>query len=141
MHRSLVVSSLRRAEPGRDQCHRIVSIGALSLNLDLQQASVAGQPIMLSPAEFSVIRLLASRPNVPMTKDAILAALEFGPMHCDRRMVDVYVNRARRALDASGLPGILTTVCGRGYAILKMPGSDERVPTVRHGLDPVLVAA
>ncbi len=141
MHRSPVGSRLHRSGLGAEVCQRILHIGALSLDLDLQQASVAGEPVALSAAEFALVQLLASRPNVAMSKEAILAALQFGPVRLDPRLVDVYVSRARGKLEAVGLSEVIATVCGRGYAVLNANDGCDVVPRCQSGFDPVLVAA
>jgi DNA-binding response OmpR family regulator len=66
----------------------------------------------LSKLELATLHVLVSHRGVPMSKEAIAAAL---PVPVEPRMIDVYVSRSRAKLAAAGLDEAITTVWGRGY--------------------------
>lgn len=142
MHPTLVVSHVQSPGFGSLGPYRVLNLGALSLNLDLRQASVTGADVCLSPAEFAILRLLAMRRNVALSKQAILAALYETGEGPDARMIDLYVQRARAKLGVFGLSGMIATVPGRGYAVLDAQGDDtEKLPQFETDSPKLLVAA
>ena len=91
---------------------------SLTLDLNQQSLSVQGISVPASRAEFGLLHLLISRRNVAMSKAAIMAAL-FGAHHGrDLRHVDIFVARLRKSLSAFGLGDVISTLSGRGYAVL-----------------------
>ncbi|MDP9095251.1 MAG: winged helix-turn-helix domain-containing protein [Pseudomonadota bacterium] len=90
----------------------------MTLDLEQQCICIGGAALAASPAEFSLLRLLITRRNIPMTKDAIMAIL-YGPAHGrDPRRADFFVARLRKILTPFGLGDAISTIAGRGYAIL-----------------------
>ena len=97
---------------------RRLRIGSLTLDFDERVIRYAGDILPASPAEFDVLKCLATHRNVPLSKEHIAQAV-FGSDHDrDPRQIDVFVARLRRSLMSSGLPEMIATVAGRGYAVL-----------------------
>ena len=110
---------------------RVVHWQSLTLDLDDQCLRVGSSVVPASRAEIGLLHLLLSRRNLPMTKDFIMGRL-FGNEHGrDVRQIDMFVAKLRRSLAAFGLAGLISTINGRGYAVLDddgdaIPGADAR---------------
>ncbi|MGK9146135.1 uroporphyrinogen-III synthase [Plantibacter flavus] len=76
------------------------------------RAVLDGEPLPLSPSSFAVLRALARRPGVVVSRDALLAELpgEAVTPHA----VDVTIGRLRETL---GDPAVIRTVVRRGYRL------------------------
>ncbi|GAA4827747.1 response regulator transcription factor [Actinomycetospora corticicola] len=101
---------LRRRTPSAP---RLV-VGALTV--DGEAATWAGAEIGLSARELAVLRFLAGRPGVVVTKDELLTAV-WGDGAAARNVVEVYVGYLRRKLAAVGADGLVVTERGRGYRL------------------------
>jgi DNA-binding response OmpR family regulator len=104
---------LRRSSVvGADQRLRV---GELLVDRATREVRFAGETVALSPREFAVLDVLASRAGSVVTKDELLRAV-WGDEHAaTRNAVEVYVGYLRRKLDAAGAGGIVRTVRGHGY--------------------------
>lgn len=102
-----------------DKQTRLLVWQGMTLDLDQQTVYAGDTAIAASPAEFSLLRLLITRRNIPLAKDFIMAAL-FGPDHGrDLRQADFFIARLRRRLTPFGFGDAISTIAGRGYAILE----------------------
>jgi DNA-binding response OmpR family regulator len=102
-------------EPDAQLRGRRLRFGALTLDPHRRCAAVDDRDAGLSPAEFALLHLLATRRGVPMSKEAIMGALFETAARPDPRIVDVWVLRIRSKLAKTGFTGAITTVWGRGY--------------------------
>ena len=104
LRRSSVVSADRR-----------LRVGELVVDRATREVRFAGETLTLSPREFAVLDVLASRAGSVVTKDELLRSV-WGDEHAaTRNAVEVYVGYLRRKLDAAGAGGIVRTVRGHGY--------------------------
>ncbi len=93
---------------------RVVAPGRMARQRSNRVNGCLDWPLLLSSGETAVLRLLAARRNVIMTRDAIGAALPgLGPAV----MIDVLVCRIGAKLAAAGVGSVITTVWGRGYVV------------------------
>ncbi|MEV4318688.1 response regulator transcription factor [Actinocrispum sp. NPDC049592] len=90
-------------------------LGELVVDRASRQVSMAGEPVSLSPREFAVLDVLASRAGSVVTKDELLRAVWGDEQAATRNAVEVYVGYLRRKLDAVGAGSIVRTVRGHGY--------------------------
>ncbi|WP_433803772.1 response regulator transcription factor [Actinomycetospora sp. CA-084318] len=101
---------LRRRAPSAPR----VVVGALTL--DGETAVWADREVGLSARELAVLRHLAQRPGITVTKDELLTAV-WGDGAAARNVVEVYVGYLRRKLAAVGADGLVVTERGRGYRL------------------------
>ncbi|WP_209635261.1 response regulator transcription factor [Kibdelosporangium banguiense] len=94
--------------------HRL-KLGELIVDRAARQVSMSGEPVSLSPREFAVLDVLASRAGSVVTKDELLRAVWGDEQAATRNAVEVYVGYLRRKLDAVGAGSIVRTVRGHGY--------------------------
>jgi len=110
--RALVRRSLGHA---RNQ----LALGRLQLDLSARQATVDGAPLDLSAREFSLLELLALERGRTFSRTEISNRLYAEERDPDSNVIDVFVARLRRKLEAAGLPaaGLVLTVRGAGYRL------------------------
>ncbi len=96
-----------------------LELGRLRLDLSARLATVDGAPLELSAREFSLLELLALERGRTFSRTEIAARLYQEERDPDSNVIDVFVARLRRKLEAAGLPGaaLLLTVRGAGYRL------------------------
>ena len=103
---------LRRVER-RPSAGDAVRIGPLELDPAARRVAVGGRPVHLTPTEFDLLALLASRPGVVYTREQLLAEVWGWRDGAGQRTVDSHVRGLRRKLGAE----LVRTVHGVGYAL------------------------
>lgn len=95
----------------------IVRYGDLEINSERFEASLAEKPVPLTPIEFRLLRLLASHPSRPFSRDELVEAIwgyesDLG----NRRTVDVHIRHLRQKLEIDPAePRWILTIRGVGY--------------------------
>lgn len=108
------VLALQAGGPIR-QAPRRFELGALTIDMGALQARWGGQPIVLRPNEFRLLRFLAENPGRVLTREDLIAGLGKREPPIDERTVDVWIGRLRRAIKAAGGGNPLRTVRSMGY--------------------------
>ena len=98
---------LRRSRPAG----AAVQLRGLSLDRGARRASVAGQPLELSPREWTLLDLLLTERDRVVTKAQIVEAWGVD----EGGSIEVYIHRLRKKLEGSGLA--VRTVRGLGYLL------------------------
>lgn len=98
---------LRRSRPAG----AAVQLRGLSLDRGARRASVAGQPLELSPREWTLLDLLLTERDRVVTKAQIVEAWGVD----EGGSIEVYIHRLRKKLEGSGLA--VHTVRGLGYLL------------------------
>jgi len=111
---------LRRGSGAR----RRLTLGDLVVDRGLREVSWAGQDVSLSPREYAVLDVLASRAGSVVTKDELLRTVWGDEQAATRNAVEVYVGYLRRKLEAVGAGEVVRTVRGHGY-IASTPDLDS----------------
>lgn len=109
------VRALVRREHG--QAANVVDAGPLRLDLSARTASVGGRPLELTARELAVLELLVLNPGVTWSRSAIAERIYDEESDRDSNVIDVFVARLRKKLDAAGAAGsaLLKTQRGEGY--------------------------
>ena len=99
------------------QSSNTVSAGGLVLDLGAHTASVKGQALELTAREYSVLELFVMKPGVTWSRTQLAEHLYNEEAERDSNVIDVFVARLRRKLEAAGLDGgaLITTQRGLGY--------------------------
>jgi len=115
---------LRRAG-GESVSARLLRVGALSIDLDAHQVEAAGEPLHLTPTEFSLLQVLAKQPGHALTRMELIEQSLGYRYEGMERSVDTHVKNLRRKLDEAGAGGeLIETVFGVGYRLAAvLPGS------------------
>jgi two-component system, OmpR family, phosphate regulon response regulator OmpR len=103
----------------------IIQFGPFSLNVSRMQLLRDDQVISLSSMEFQVLRVFASNPHRPMSRDHLLDKVKGREHESLERSLDVQVLRLRRKIeDDPASPKYIRTIWGIGYMF---------VPDLTHG--------
>lgn len=94
-----------------------LTIGNLTLDAATVRATVGGIPLPMSSKEFALLWMLASHPDKPLTRAAILEEVWGTTAHIDANVVDQYVSYLRRKLEPTESAITIGTVRGVGYAL------------------------
>ncbi len=103
---------------------RRLTLGNLVIDRGLREVSWAGQDVSLSPREYAVLDVLASRAGSVVTKDELLRTVWGDEQAATRNAVEVYVGYLRRKLEAVGAGEVVRTIRGHGY-IASTPDLDS----------------
>ena len=111
---------LRRAEALREEAEaepETLVRGALSIALATYTVSVEGKELRLSPTEFKLLKVLATRPGRVYTREELLDLVWGSETFIEPRTVDVHIRRLRAAIESDPQrPRWIRTVRGVGYA-------------------------
>ena len=105
---------LRRQRP---LAATVVRVGNLELDLVAHTARRGGENIDLTPREFALLEFLISNSPKPVSKTAIVEHVWDQHFDSETNVVNVYVNLLRRKIDTPGLPPLIHTVRGVGFAL------------------------
>jgi DNA-binding response OmpR family regulator len=112
---ALLHHAARTAEPA-DTTTRAVHTGDLVIDLERRAATVRGEPIDLTKQEFDLLHLLATRPGIVFSREALLAKVWGGDTYVTERTVDTVVSRLRRKIERDAQdPELILTAWGVGY--------------------------
>jgi two-component system KDP operon response regulator KdpE len=93
--------------------------GDLVVDLARRTATIKGQPIILTPTEFALLRELASHPNRVLLHADLLTAVWGQEYRDDVDYLRAYVRYLRRKLEADPAnPGFIVTSPGAGYMLV-----------------------
>ena len=107
---------LRRSEPAQPGAPPRVSFGPLQVDSALREASLHGQPIELTAAEFDLLWLLVSNAGRILSREEIFTALRGVGYDGQDRSIDVRISRIRpRIGDDPEHPRLIKTVRNKGY--------------------------
>jgi two-component system cell cycle response regulator CtrA len=120
----------------RGYSHATIQIGALTLNIEQQEASANGCRIALTAKEFAILQLLMLRKNMILTKEMIMSQLYGGMDEPEIKIVDVFICKIRSKLAKAGLRDVIGTVWGRGYTVRDQRREDEPSPLVTLPAEP-----
>lgn len=107
--------ALLRREHG--QSSNTVVVGPLVLDLASRTASVNGQAIELTAREYTVLELFVMKPGATWSRTQLAERLYNEEEERDSNVIDVFVARLRKKLEAAGVPGgqLIRTQRGAGY--------------------------
>lgn len=102
---------------------KVIEFGPFSLNISRLQLLRDQQPVALSSMEFQVLRVFASNPHRPMSREHLLEKIKGREHESLDRSLDVQVLRLRRKIEADPAdPKYILTVWGVGYMFVPNGG-------------------
>jgi two-component system, OmpR family, KDP operon response regulator KdpE len=109
---------LRRS--GATSEERVITVGELIIDLDANDASLAGVGLDLSGKEFDLLAYLAERPGTMVSKRELLAAVWRQPYGGADKTVDVHLSWLRKKLgETAADPVYIHTRRGRGVKLVE----------------------
>ena len=98
----------------------MLTIGAISLDLDARNAYRSGTLVDLTAKEFDVIEFLMRNPNRVYSRESLLDTIWAFEYRSDIRTVDVHIRRLREKLEENPAePNYIMTKWGVGYYFRK----------------------
>lgn len=108
-----IAAVMRRVAPGP-----LIEVGELSIDDEKKEVRLRGQPVELSPKEYELLRLLASRPGKVFSHREILEKIWAGSDFASSEDVKKYIYLLRNKLEQDPEePRLILTVRGFGYKL------------------------
>jgi two-component system, OmpR family, response regulator len=111
-----VRACVRRAR-GLTGPSEVLRIGPLELSISSMKATYDGSLVDLTEYEFSILRVLAERRGLPLTREEILDRAKGSAEDAFDRSIDVRISRIRQKLGGEPRASIIRTVRGVGYVL------------------------
>jgi DNA-binding response OmpR family regulator len=108
------VRALLRRTRGEVKVKGIIRVSGLEIDPEKYSVTWNGEPIRLTPNEFKLLHLLASRPNQTFSRNQLLEDLHGAASSVDRS-VDSHIKNLRKKLEAASSDSMIETVYGIGY--------------------------
>jgi len=106
----------RPRQPQAEEAGPVIVAGDLRIDPAKRQALIGDSVIELTPHEFDVLALLASRPGIVFSRQALLSQVWREDTHVTERSVDTLIKRLRQKIESAGDgPARILTVWGTGY--------------------------
>jgi DNA-binding response OmpR family regulator len=105
---------LRRSSPSEDNASR-VEFGPISIDSFRHEVRVRDKELILTTAEFRLLKALVSQPGRVYSRDQLLEKITAGESVVLDRNVDVHIGSIRKKLGADG--DMIATVRGVGYKL------------------------
>ena len=100
----------------------VLQVGDLVLDPGSRKAVRDGQPLDLTPREFSLLECLMRRPGRTWSKRQLLDHVWGADWDRDVNVVEVYVGYLRRKVDQPFGSSMIETVRGHGYRVVDVDG-------------------
>ena len=105
------------AGPSRDP--EIFTFGPYLLNLAKRTLSKAGENVPITTGEFSVLKVFARQPKVPLSRDKLMELARGREYEAFDRSLDVQISRLRKLIEPNpSKPVYIQTVWGLGYVFV-----------------------
>ena len=106
---------MRRIRPAL--AGEVVEVGDLSLDATAHKVTRRGQPIVLGPTEFRLLKHFMEHPGRVFSRGQLLDAVWGSESEIELRTVDVHIRRLRKGIEVDGAPDPVRTVRSAGYAL------------------------
>ncbi|KJK56822.1 response regulator transcription factor [Saccharothrix sp. ST-888] len=101
----------------------VLAFGGLRMNTATREVTREGKPIELTRTEFMLLEMFLSHPRQVLTREQILKAVWGFDFEPSSNSLDVYVMYLRRKTEQGGMPRLIQTVRGVGYALRTAAGA------------------
>lgn len=96
-----------------------VVFGPFNLNLATRALTRNGEPLALTTGEFSVLKVLAQHPRMPLSREKLMALARGREYGAYDRSLDVQISRLRKLIEGDPQqPRFIQTVWGVGYVFI-----------------------
>jgi DNA-binding response OmpR family regulator len=108
------VRALLRRIQGNIKAPSVIRVSGLEIDAEKYLVTFNGSPLKLTPNEFKLLFLLASRPGQTLTREQLLDDLH-GSVSSMDRSVDSHIKNLRKKLETASDQTMIETVYGIGY--------------------------
>lgn len=106
---------LRRAKP--EVLSSVLKVDDLILDRETHRVHRGDKEVKLGPTEFRLLEFFMQHPGRVFSRGQLLDNVWGQAIYIDERTVDVHVGRLRKAVNVEGMPDMIRTIRGAGYAI------------------------
>jgi two-component system phosphate regulon response regulator OmpR len=108
------------APPGSPSTEdQVIAFGSFSLDLGTRTLTRAGEEVALTTGEFALLKVLATHPRTPLSRDKLMELARGREFEAFDRSIDVQVSRLRRLIEPDpARPAYIQTVWGFGYVFV-----------------------
>ncbi|MFJ1703618.1 response regulator transcription factor [Kitasatospora sp. NPDC088346] len=119
---ALAAEAAARASVDAD-ASEVLAFADLRMNLATREVTREGRPIELTRTEFMLLEMFLAHPRQVLTREQILKAVWGFDFEPSSNSLDVYVMYLRRKTEQGGMPRVIQTVRGVGYALRSATGA------------------
>ncbi|MBO1419651.1 response regulator transcription factor [Streptomyces sp. FH025] len=101
----------------------VLAFADLRMNTATREVTRAGKPVELTRTEFMLLEMFLAHPRQVLTREQILKAVWGFDFEPSSNSLDVYVMYLRRKTEQGGMPRLIQTVRGVGYALRPATGA------------------
>lgn len=112
---------LLRRKAGAPRQATTLNVADLEVDLISRTVRRGGAEIRLMPTEFKLLEFMMRNSGQVLTRTMIFEAIWGYHFDPGTNLIDVHLGRLRKKVDAAGLPQLIHTIRGSGYA-LRAPG-------------------
>ena len=112
------VRALLRRTHGDIKTPSLIRAGGLEIDTEKYNATFNGNPLKLTPNEFKLLVLLASRPGQTLTREQLLDDLHGAAFSVDRS-IDSHIKNLRKKLENASGTSMIETVYSIGYRFIE----------------------
>jgi DNA-binding response OmpR family regulator len=104
-----------------DNAAEPLAVGPLRVDPARRQVMVDSRAVDLTPHEFDVLYLLASKPGIVFSREVLLERVWTSDVHVTERSVDTLIKRLRQKIESDPAePKLILTVWGTGYKFVEV---------------------
>ncbi len=105
-----------RARPGRQEGQTVLRGADLEVDIERHRVLRAGQPVVLTPTEFSLLRAMVAEPGRAFSRMELLDAAQGEAYEGYERTIDTHIKNLRGKIEPDPKnPRYVVTVYGVGY--------------------------
>ncbi|MFI5531361.1 response regulator transcription factor [Kitasatospora sp. NPDC051853] len=123
LRRSALASEAAARASAEAESSEVLAFADLRMNTATREVTRDGKPIELTRTEFMLLEMFLSHPRQVLTREQILKAVWGFDFEPSSNSLDVYVMYLRRKTEQGGMPRIIQTVRGVGYALRTATGA------------------
>lgn len=98
---------------------KTVTFGEFTLDLGTRTLTKNGEPVPLTTGEFSVLKVFARYPRVPLSREKLMEMARGREYEAFDRSLDVQISRLRKLIEPDpSKPRYIQTVWGLGYVFI-----------------------
>jgi DNA-binding response OmpR family regulator len=112
------VRAMLRRTKGEIKLPGVIRVGALVIDPEKHTVVYNNIPVHLTPNEFKLLTILASRAGQTLTREQLLDDLHGAASSIDRS-VDSHIKNLRKKLEAAAQQNLIETVYGIGYRFIE----------------------
>ncbi|GAA0685236.1 response regulator transcription factor [Kitasatospora atroaurantiaca] len=120
---AIAAEAAARAAVSEEDDSEVLAFADLRMNTATREVTREGKPIELTRTEFMLLEMFLSHPRQVLTREQILKAVWGFDFEPSSNSLDVYVMYLRRKTEQGGMPRLIQTVRGVGYALRPATGA------------------